>query len=119
MSMKTLQIYDRVFRQELIAALIEGGFKEKKAIKIVSERHRAAVKEGAIEILEKLTALLKEDRFDEIAGMLAFSPAGDGYGCDNNYIDFSSLDQSEYLNQNDKFLSDIGTIIYFLDKDGK
>ena len=95
---------------------MEAGFKAKKVEKIVSGRYRTAVKEGAIEILEKVTALLKEERFDEIEGMLADSPAGDGYGCDNSYIDFSSLDQSEYQNPNDKLFSDIGTIICFLDK---
>ena len=113
--MKTRQIFDYIVRQELIAALIEGGFKPKKAGKIVSERHRAAVKEGAIEILEKVTALLKEDRFDEIAGMLASSPSGDGYGCDNDYIDFSSLDQTDCSNKFDKEFSDISTVISFLE----
>lgn len=107
-------ILNYVFRQELISTLLEAGFKAKKAEKIVSERYRTAVKKGAIEILEKVTALLKEDRFKEIDGMLSFSPAGDGYGCDNAYIDFSSLDQSEHLNPNDKIFSDISTIIYFL-----
>lgn len=51
--------------------------------------------------------------------MLAFSPAGDGYGCDNDYIDFSSLDQTCRSNRLDKDFSDIGTIIDFLNKDEK
>ena len=42
--------------------------------------------------------------------MLKFSPAGDGYGCDNMYIDFSSLDPDERA-FGIKEINDIGSVI--------
>lgn len=117
-NMAIQKILDYAFREELVSALMDGGFGIDKAQKIVDSRRRVAVKEGAIAILGKVIKLLREERFEELKEMLAFSPAGDGYGCDNEYIDFSSLDQSN-RSRLDKNFSDIGTIIDFLNKDGK
>ena len=33
----------------------------------------------------------KQDKFDEIKPFTQSSPSGDGYGCDNDFIDFSEV----------------------------
>lgn len=96
--------------------MMDGGFGIDMAQKIVDSRRRVAVKEGAIAILGKVIKLLRQERFEELKEMLAFSPAGDGYGCDNEYIDFSYLDQSNRSNRLDKDFLDIGTIIDYLNR---
>ncbi len=108
------KILDYSFRKELVSALMEGGFDIVKAQNIVDSRHRMAVKEGALTILKNVIKLLEEEKFEELSKMLSFSPAGDGYGCNNDYIDFSSLDKTNHSNKLDKDFSDIGTIISFL-----
>lgn len=47
-----------------------------------------ALKRHIIEKLEKIIRLVKFNRFDELKEVTRFSPAGDGWGCDNNYINF-------------------------------
>lgn len=85
------KILDKSFRDELEDILIESGYKEKEAHKIVMCRYKKEVKEGAVKILEKVLSCLKEDKYEELLGMTEFSPSGDGYGRDNCYIDFSEL----------------------------
>nr|DAN49400.1 MAG TPA: hypothetical protein [Caudoviricetes sp.] len=109
------KILDYAFREELVSALMDGGFDIDKAQDIVDSRQRMAVKEGALAILKNVIKLFEEEKFEDLSKMLSFSPAGDGYGCNNDYIDFSSLDQTNRSNKLDKDFSDIGTIIRFLD----
>lgn len=54
-----------------------------------------ALKRHIIEKLEKIIRLVKFNRFDEIKAETLFSPAGDGYGCDNNYINFGIRELGE------------------------
>lgn len=95
------------FRYELETILKESGFKEEKAHKIVVERYNNEIRKGAIEILEKALFLLKEGKLKDLSDMTKYSPSGDGYGCDNVYIDFSSLSPEGEI-------EDIGDIIEIL-----
>jgi hypothetical protein len=45
-----------------------------------------------IRILEQVTNYVRNESYDEIKKMLSHSPAGDGYGLDNDFINFTYLD---------------------------
>lgn len=55
----------------------------------LAEKQETALREYAIEKLKKIADLLKWRKYDEVAEMLEVSPAGDGMGYENSYIDFS------------------------------
>jgi len=53
------------------------------------------LKNHAKSILTRIIGLLDSDRLDDIESFMQESPAGDGYGLDNYYINFNFSD-SEY-----------------------
>lgn len=55
---------------------------------LVRKQHEA-VKNHVIGILQEIINLVKEEKYEEIQDKLIYSPAGDGYGEDNHYINFS------------------------------
>jgi len=112
--MDNKKIFDYVFREELRLALVDGGFDEKQAQEIVSNRYKIAVKEGTIAILKKVISLIEQDKYEELRKMLRDSPSGDGYGMDNVYVDFSELDQTSYQSRWDKKVYDIGDVVNIL-----
>lgn len=73
----------------------------------LADKQFNAVKEHAIQILEKVISHLKKDEFEEVKSMTNFSPSGDGMGCDNSFIDFK-------LNSDDKDGTDICQVIDIL-----
>ena len=85
------KILSEEFQNELVENLIEAGISECEAKSICNKRYKEELKKGALEILNKMINFIKEDKIKEAKDMLAFSPAGDGYGFDNYLIDFSSL----------------------------
>ena len=116
--MDNKKIFDYVFREELRLALVDGGFDEKQAQEIVSNRYKIAVKEGTIAILKKVISLIEQDKYEELRKMLRDSPSGDGYGMDNVYVDFSELDQTSYQSRLDKKVYDIGDVVNILSSTG-
>lgn len=52
-------------------------------------RQYLALKSHILETLNRVTKAIEEDRLGDIESELSFSPAGDGYGCDNHFIDFN------------------------------
>jgi len=38
---------------------------------------------------------IREDNLEVINDMIEYSPSGDGYGCDNNYISFKDITDCE------------------------
>ena len=48
-----------------------------------------AIKDHALKVLRDVTKALNEDKLDVCKEHLESSPSGDGYGCDNQFIDFS------------------------------
>lgn len=85
------KILSEEFQNELVENLIEAGISEYEAKSLCNKRYKEELKKGTLEILNKIINFIKEDKIKEAEGMLAFSPAGDGYGFDNYFIDFSSL----------------------------
>lgn len=98
------KILDLDFKNALIDTLKEAGILDKVAHDIVEKRYKAALKKAAIERLKQVTHLIIEDKYDEAAKFIDDSPAGDGYGSDNSYINFRDITPCE----------DIGDIIYHL-----
>ena len=39
-------------------------------------------------IIKQVIDIIVEERYDDIEELCSWSPAGDGYGCDNYYINF-------------------------------
>lgn len=98
------KILDLDFKSALIDTLKEAGISNDEANDIVEKKYKAALKKAAVERLEQVTHLIIEDKYDEVAKFINESPAGDGYGCDNHYIDFKDITSCE----------DIGDVIYYL-----
>jgi hypothetical protein len=55
-----------------------------------------ALKAHSISVLENIIELIKTENYSMIDSLLETSPAGDGYGRDNHYINFGHID---YYNQ--------------------
>ena len=55
----------------------------------LKEKQYEFLKEHTLNILEGIIDDLKNDKFDDIRKKMAFSAAGDGYGDENYYINFS------------------------------
>jgi hypothetical protein len=51
------------------------------------EQH-AALKEHVIKVLESTLQAVKDEYYSAIQELTIDSPAGDGYGCNNNFINF-------------------------------
>lgn len=60
------------------------------------------LKRYTIEVLVEITKAIKANDFATVRKHLSFSPAGDGYGCENSFIAFDIDDESEW---------DIGNVI--------
>lgn len=103
-------ILSRQFREDSVELLLDAGFSDKEANDLIEKKYKEKLKEESLKILKKIVKLIEDNKFDEVEKMLHFSPAGDGYGCDNMYIDFSSLDpdESEFYR---KEINDIGSVI--------
>lgn len=72
---------------ELLESL---GLKNNATIKALAEKQKKELKRLAIERLEKVKQLIQNEELKELKEMIVFSPAGDGYGCDNYFIDFGN-----------------------------
>lgn len=103
-------ILSRQFREDSVELLLDAGFSYKEANDLIEKKYKEKLKEEALNILKKIFKLIKDNKFDEAEEMLKFSPAGDGYGCNNMYIDFSLLDPDERA-FNCKEIVDIGSVI--------
>lgn len=53
------------------------------------EKQHDVLKSHTINILENVIDMIKDERYEELENMLVYSPSGDGYGCDNHFINFS------------------------------
>ena len=84
-------ILHKDFRRDFIELLLDAGFNDEEANKLVSSKYKEKLKEEVVKRLKKVTSLIEKEEYDKVKECLAFSPSGDGYGCDNSYIDFSYL----------------------------
>ena len=74
--------------------------------KNITEKQYEVLREYTISVLEDALNLIKEEKYDDVR--LDYSPAGDGYGKDNAYIDFrfSQADRNGYVE-----IEDIGDVL--------
>lgn len=72
-------------------------------IENLKEKQYEFLKEHTLNILEGIIDDLNNDKFDDIKKKMKFSPAGDGYGDNNYYINFSynetSMDLFDIVNK--------------------
>lgn len=68
-----------------------------------------ALKNHVIEKLKEVEKLVMQERYSELQDILAYSPAGDGYGKDNYFINFG-------YDGNEKDLCDVLDILKGLKK---
>jgi hypothetical protein len=73
----------------LIDSLKELGFENADAI--VQEKYNSAIKEQAIKIMEKFLEHFKKGEYQKALDMMAFSPAGDGWGSENYYLNMREI----------------------------
>ena len=78
---------EKIFDKEVEQYLKASGVSDLEISKIKYNK----LKEKSIELLEYITDLIKNDSFTKISEYVAYSPAGDGYGCENNYINFGNI----------------------------
>ena len=57
----------------------------------LAKRQHNCLRDAAVQIIRDIVVLIKNGQYDKARQSLAYSPSGDGHGCDNEYIDFSSL----------------------------
>lgn len=84
---------EKIFDKEVESYLMESGVCKLEIAKIKYNK----LKYKSIEILENVIDLIKNDDLTKISKYVAYSPAGDGYGCENNYIDFGHIIGNEGL----------------------
>lgn len=61
----------------------------------LAQKQYDALKKHVIDKLKSIADLVKQSRWKDIEKELQDSPAGDGYGRDNKYIDFSWAEGSK------------------------
>jgi len=83
-------------------------------IENIKEKQREALKRAIISRLTHVIALLEAGSYDELWKMLGFSASGDGYGCENHYIDFKDIGESINIPDFGNGF-DIGSMISFLE----
>ena len=54
----------------------------------LAELQHKELKKHALSVLDGVRSLIENEKYDEIEKLLFYSPAGDGYGSDNNCINF-------------------------------
>lgn len=97
------------FVSSLRKMLIDAGVSKNKVEKLIAKQKYEYVKQASLKIIDKIREHIKSDELDEAEEMLENSPAGDGYGCNNDYLNFISV----FNNDEDKLCqADIGYIIY-------
>lgn len=60
-------------------------------IENIKKQQHTALKQAVIQRINKVKELVEKEKYSDVLEMLEYSPSGDGYGCDNHYIDFSDI----------------------------
>lgn len=85
------KILENEFRNALYSSLEEAGLKHDEIRKIINKKYEEALKNAVVDRLKEVAKLVREGRYSVIEDMISDSPSGDGYGCDNKFIDFSDV----------------------------
>ena len=98
--LKIEKILDVDFRLQLFEMLQEAGVEGAEANSIILNKYKETLKKVAINRLKEVCDCIQKENFGRLNELLANSPAGDGYGCDNTYIRFDDISD----------LDDIGSV---------
>lgn len=60
----------------------------------LAKKQFEVLKQKVVERLDEISSNIEKNNFDKIFGMLAYSPAGDDHGADNEFIYFGDIDES-------------------------
>lgn len=103
-------ILNKHFRRDFIEILLDAGFNDEEANKLVSSKYKEKLKEEVVKRLKEVTSLIEKEEYDKVKECLAFSPSGDGYGLENYYIDFSYLFPADDEHGN-RYINDLNDVI--------
>jgi hypothetical protein len=78
---------EKIFDKEVEKYLKESGVSNKEISKIKFNK----LKENGLKRLKEVIGLIEKDDYNKIQKLTASSPSGDGYGCDNDYINFGDI----------------------------
>lgn len=65
---------------------------------LLREQHDS-LKKHTVDCLLMVADLINNEKYAEVEEYVGFSPAGDGYGCDNNYLDLFYYEDIGYTMQ--------------------
>ena len=77
----------KIFDETVIKYMKECGVSDREIQKIQFKE----LKKHTLSKLVDIVKLIEADKYKSVLKQLNFSPAGDGYGCDNNYITFNNI----------------------------
>lgn len=72
----------------------------------LKKRQHDALQKAVVEFLRDVALAIEKGEYNSVDSLTQHSPSGDGYGCDNVFLDFSSVWQSD-----DPYGTDIGMVI--------
>lgn len=78
---------DKIFDESVEVYLLAAGVSKNQIAKIKFDK----LKEGVLERLKEVVKIIERDEYEKIKKLITESPAGDGYGCDNYYINFGHI----------------------------
>jgi hypothetical protein len=84
-------IMEKIFDVEVERYLLDTGVSQKEIDKIKFNK----LKELTVEKLFTIINLINDNKFDKVSKECSFSPAGDGYGLDNHFINFGETVSQE------------------------
>lgn len=105
-------ILSKKFRNDMLELLIEAKVKNPETL--VNTKYKEAIKKETIKHLKHITKLIENDEYKSVFDLLTFSPAGDGYGLENYYIDFAFLDPDTDKNVLSDDIQDLNDVINIL-----
>lgn len=86
--LKIEKILDTDFRYQLFEMLQEAGIESTEANSIILNKYKQAIKKFSIARLKEVINCIEKEDIAHLEELICNSPAGDGYGQDNKYIDF-------------------------------
>lgn len=78
---------EKIFDKDVQKYLKESGVSDLEIERI----KYATLRKESISILKEVSALIEEEKYNQIENYVKYSPSGDGFGCENYYIDFGSI----------------------------
>ncbi len=82
-------------------------------VSTLATKQKQALMEHAIGVLNRVIDRIRGEHWEAVKSMLSHSPAGDGMGCSNDFIDFSWDERNAGGNRIDEPL-DLGDVIDML-----